>query len=88
MDIEFWGVSYMEVPDLFKGINIQRLINDIPERVNKFKDNADYKIYEVSSDGISYYVVAAGCRVGKNNWVNENRILNSDLEYDEILATL
>ena len=55
IDIEFWGVAYLDLPDMFKW---------------------------------AYYIVASGCKVGKNNWLNENRVLNPSLEYDEIFATL
>jgi hypothetical protein len=88
IDIEFWGIAYMELPNLFKGIKVRRLANSISQNIDKFKSDAGYSVFEITTDDAQYYVVAAGCRVGKNNWLDENRVLNPSLEYDEIIVTL
>jgi hypothetical protein len=86
IDIEFWGVGYLELSDKFNGISIQEIKEDKPEKFSKYSESLGYKVFEVRSNGINSYIVAAGCRVGGNNWENENRILNPDLEYNEIFA--
>lgn len=88
IDIEFWGIAYMELPNLFRGIKIQKLVDSIPQKLDKFKSDVGYNVFQITTDDAHYYVVAAGCKVGKNNWLNENRVLNPSLEYDEIVVTL
>lgn len=45
------------------------------------------KIFEINSGEKKYYIVAANYRIGKNYWINEDRIKDMNLEYDEILFT-
>jgi hypothetical protein len=85
IDIEFWGVTYLDLPDLFNGIKIRKMEDNIPQKFDKFKNGCE--VFEISTDNNNHYIVASGCIVGKNNWINENRILNPYLEYDEIIAT-
>lgn len=87
VDIEFWGVAYLELPDILKGITVKEIIENIPEKFHKYSTSLGYKVFEIKSESNFFYVVAAGYRVGKNNWDNEDRILNPNLEYDEIIAT-
>lgn len=88
IDIEFWGIAYIELPNLFRGIKIRKLVDSIPQKIDKFKSDFGYNVFQITTDDANYYVVAAGCKVGKNNWLNENRVLNPSLEYDEIVITL
>ncbi len=48
IDIEFWGTQYMELPSLFKGIQIQMYEGDIPDNLQKFKVDIDNKIWHLS----------------------------------------
>jgi len=86
MDIEFWGVGYLELPDTLKGIIIKEIMESIPEKFRKYSNSLGYKVFEIKSEGSLFYVVAGGCRIGKNNWDSDNRISNPNLEYDEIVA--
>lgn len=85
IDIEFWGVGYIELPDLLEGISIVEITEDIPQKLHKYLTSG-YKSFEVLSKGVRYYVVAAGCVVGKNNWIDTSRIFNPMLKYSEVLA--
>lgn len=86
IDIEFWGVGYIDLPDILNGVNIYEKTENIPEKYIKYSKSLGFKLFEISSEGKKFYVAAAGYRVGKNNWESENRILNPNLEYDEIIA--
>ena len=88
VDVEFWGVSYLDLPDILRGVKIKELKQDVPGRLEKYLIYKGTRIFELESEEHLFYVVAGGCRVGKNNWVNEDRISNPDLEYDEIVALL
>jgi hypothetical protein len=87
IDIEFWGVAYLDLPDMLKGIIIKEIQENIPEKFHKYSNSLGYRVFEIKSEGGVFYVVATGYRVGKNNWDREDRILNPNLEYDEIVAT-
>jgi len=86
IDIEFWGVAYLELPDMLNGLKIQKLDSNIPNKFNKYTKKIGCDIFEILSENNLYYVVAVGCRVGKNNWLSENRVINPNLDYEEILA--
>jgi hypothetical protein len=86
IDIELVGVGYIDLPAILHGIEINELRSNIPEKFSKFSASLGYRVFEIKSDK-TYFIVAANYLVGKNNWINEDRILNPTLEYDEILAT-
>jgi len=86
IDIEFSAVAYLDIPTLLHGVEIKELTDAIPEKLRHFKSDLGYKIFEVKSDKKVYYIVAGSYRVGKNTWVNEDRVLNMNLEYDSILG--
>jgi hypothetical protein len=86
IDIEFVGVDYLDLPSILRGIEINELKENIPEKFNHYSILKGYKVFEIKSDK-TYFIVAANYLVGKNNWVNEDRMLNPTLEYDEILTT-
>ncbi|HRI58581.1 MAG TPA: hypothetical protein PK228_02625 [Saprospiraceae bacterium] len=87
VDLEFWDVVYSQFPSNFYGISLQLEEQDSSEHLEKFVDS-DHKIFVISSEGVQYYIVAAGCVVGKSQWINEHRISNFYLKYDEILLSL
>ena len=85
IDVEFWGVSYLNIPDLFEGITIRRNVDTAPQSVLKHCQ-IGHIVFEIASNkGEHYFIVAAGCRVGKNKWELEDRISNPNLEYDQLL---
>jgi hypothetical protein len=90
IDIEFTSVFYLDIPNHLNGISISEITDEIPDKIpNKIKPYASSsgtKIFEIKSDGVCFYVIAGGFMVGKNYWVSEDKILNMDLEYDEVLA--
>lgn len=88
IDIEFWGVIYLELAAIFEEINIQKIEENVPERFKEYRNKSGCKIFELRSKQSIYYIIASGCRVGKHTWQNENRILNPYLEYEEIIASM
>jgi hypothetical protein len=86
IDIEFVGVDYLDMPAILQGISIEELKENIPEKFSQYQNSLGHRVFEIKSKN-NYYIVAASYQVGKNNWLNEDRILNPYLEYDEILAT-
>lgn len=81
IDIEFSAVMYMDIPSLFNGMEIKEEKNIT---IDKFKKKG-FKLFEIKSNGTIYYILAGGYRIGKNQWISEDRILNMLLEYDEII---
>jgi hypothetical protein len=86
IDIEFWGVCYLDLPNILRGVTIEEIQDNVPEKFSKYSSSLGYKVFKIKSKGSIFYVLAAGYRVGKNNWGNEDRISNPNLEYDEIVA--
>lgn len=86
IDIEFWGVSYLDIPDMLTGVYIKEVKEKIPVKFKKYTGSEGCKLFEIQSGSNIFYIVAAGFRVGKNNWDNENRVVNPNLEYDELIA--
>jgi hypothetical protein len=86
IDIEFSAVAYLDLPNILKGIEIKELAGRIPEKLTHFKDDLGFKIFEIKSENNKFYVVAGNYRIGKNKWLNEDRTVNFNLEYDEIIA--
>ena len=86
IDVEFWGVGFLDLPDMLSGIIIKEIRSNIPEKFNYYSSSLGYKAFEIQSKGQSFYIIAAGCRIGRNRWGIENRVSNPMLEYDEILA--
>jgi hypothetical protein len=84
IDIEFWGIDYLDLPTIFRGISIEiDTFNDCPKLLIH-KSNGS-KVFKIISEQAICYVVAAGCVVGKSNWMNEDRLDNFSLNYDEVL---
>ena len=85
IDIEFGGVAYLDLPDIFQGILLREVTADRPEKFNKYLASSGYKVFEIKSEGESYYIVAGSYKIGKCKWLTENRVSSPTLEYDEIL---
>lgn len=87
IDIEFSAVAYLDIPSVMNGIYIHQIECNIPEKLQYYKNELNYKVFEINSDGKLYYIVAGSYRIGKSAWDLEDRIQNMYLEYDEIIAT-
>jgi hypothetical protein len=86
IDIEFSWVGYLDLPRKLSGVSIEELKENIPEKFSQYTASLGYRVFKINSDK-TYYIVAGNYVVGKNNWLNEDRILNAYLDYDEIIAT-
>lgn len=87
IDIEFWGVLYMDIPASFDSIEITEIKKDIPSRLSHYQNLKGVKFFQIVSNDNAYNIVAGGCRVAKSKWLTENRVLQPELEYDEILLS-
>jgi hypothetical protein len=91
IDLEFWAVSYINIPSDILGISIREITAEaLPKEINKELLIFDMKIFELKSGESKYYIIAGGLLIGKNKWINNDRIFNSDLnlEYDEIIFSI
>lgn len=86
IDIEFNGVSYINLPSDLYGLTLRQVISEVPQSLLSFV-KFERKVFEISSNKAIYYVVAHSYLVGKNNWLTEDRLTNFGLHHDEILAT-
>ena len=86
IDIEFAGVEYLDMPITLQGITIEELKENLPEKFTKYQNSIRYRVFRIESD-TNYYIVAANYLVGRDNWIGEDRMINSSLIYDKILAT-
>jgi hypothetical protein len=86
IDIEFAGVDYLDLPMILNGISIEELKENLPEKFSRYQDPLHYRVFQIKSD-TNYYVVAANYLVGKNKWIDKDRMIDPFLKYDEILAT-
>ncbi|MNI10945.1 hypothetical protein D3C73_640740 [compost metagenome] len=86
IDIEFSAVVYVDLPTILNGIVIIELLDNIPEKFQDFKLKFGHKIFEIKSSGNSYYIVAGNYRIGKNTWLNKDRIIDMNLEHDSIIG--
>jgi hypothetical protein len=88
VDIEFWAVSYIELPDSLEGLELGLVTNGIPDRLSELL-KYDLKLFELKTKHRTGYVIAGGCVVGKSTWDhNKGRFENFKLDYPEILVTL
>lgn len=88
IDLEFWAVSYINIPSDILGINIREIKEEVlPKEINRELLRFDMKIFELKSEESNYYIIAGGILIGKNKWINQDRIFNygSNLKHDEIL---
>ncbi len=90
IDLEFWSVSYINTPTYLYEITIKEITQkELPADIDKELLKYNMKIFELESTGRKYYIFAGGLLVGKNSWINQDRIFdyNLNLEQDEILAS-
>jgi len=87
IDVEFNGVGYLDLPVILENIAIREIKKNVPDKFIMFKPSLGFKVFEIVTNDNIFYVVAGNYQVGKNNWLNENRIYDPMLEYDEILAS-
>lgn len=88
IDLEFWAVSYMNIPTDLLGIIITEItVEELPIKIDKELLMFDMRIFELESEGFKYHIIAGGLLIGKNKWINRDRIFNSDsnLEHDKII---
>ncbi len=86
IDVEFWGVGYLDLPDILNGAYIKEVKENIPEKFTIYSSSRGFKIFEIKSEGNLFYIAAAGYIAGKNSW-DSDRVLNPNLEYNEIIAS-
>ena len=84
LDIEFWGVTYLDIPVNYDGISV-RIKQDDKSKFNKYLSYEGDNIFEIETNGTLYHIVASGCIVGKSTWINQDRIQNLFLKYDEVV---
>ena|SRR5689334_18174303 len=84
IDIEFAGVEYLDVPTTLQGISIEELTENLPEKFSKYQGSLRHRVFQIRSEA-NYYIVAANYLVGKNT-SEEDKMINSFLKYDKILA--
>ena len=88
LDIEFWGVLHINIPVSFNGLSIIHNKEYDTEELKKLSKNEDLKYFELYDGNNKYFIIAAGCIVGKSNWDRENRLSNPELEYEEIILQM
>jgi hypothetical protein len=87
IDIEFSSVEYLDIPNIFNGLTITELTERIPSKFDHYKNNLNFRVFEIKSNQNLFYIVAGSYVIGKNRWISEDRVSNMSLEYDEIIAT-
>lgn len=87
IDLEFWAVSYINIPTDLYEISIKEITEkELPKEIDRNLLMFDMKIFELQSKEHKYYIFAGGLLIGKNKWENQNRIFDSsNLEHDEII---
>ncbi|MCX8531933.1 hypothetical protein [Chryseobacterium luquanense] len=88
IDLEFWEVSYINLPSDFLGLCIREITEEsLPKKISRDFLRFDMKIFELKSQKSTYYIIAGGLLVGENKWINQDRIFNysCNLKHDKIL---
>ncbi len=88
IDLEFWAVNYINIPTILNNIIIKEItVKEIPTEINKNLLKFDMKIFELESEEKKYYIIAGGFLIGKNKWIDQDRILDSNLnlEHEEVI---
>ena len=91
IDIEFWAVTYINIPALLSSISIRQISdNRLPQYINRRFLIHNEKIFEIQSGEEKYYIIAGGLLIGTNRWEKEDRIFNYDLnlEHDEVVISV
>lgn len=88
IDIEFWDVTYLNIPCELSGLEIKEVhYKTFPFPINPEILEFDRKVFEIKSDSRKYYIIAYGILIGQNNWIGFDRIFSNrlNLEHDKIL---
>ncbi len=89
LDIEFWAVTFIDIPVFLKSIKIREINEqDLPNHITRELCKYNQKIFEIEEDK-KYYIIAGGLLVGSNKWVNRDRIFNHDMNliHDIVILT-
>ncbi|GAA4321083.1 hypothetical protein GCM10023184_06630 [Flaviaesturariibacter amylovorans] len=85
VEIEFYGVKYIDLPVIMHGVTIDELRSNVPRKFSEHSIGGRYKVFELQNESNSY-LVASSCIIGKHNWGDEcDRISNPSLVFDEII---
>jgi hypothetical protein len=90
IDIEFWAVSFIDIPTLLTNIKIIEISEEfLPYNIDRELCKYNQKVFKLQDTDKTYYIIAGGLLVGINNWENEDRIFNYDLnlKHDKVLVT-
>lgn len=88
IDLEFWAVSYMNIPTDLLSLSIKEIAaEELPQKINTELLMFDMRIFELESKESKYYIIAGGVLIGENKWENQDRIFSydSNLKYDKII---
>jgi hypothetical protein len=86
IDIEFASVANIDIHNAFVISSIIQFTNNSPSKFEKHTIALGYKLFQINSNQNKYFIIASSDRALKDRWLNEDRILNTTLEYDEIFA--
>ena len=81
VDIEFSGVNYMDIPSVFKHLNIEKIDGDMPSKFSQ-EIRQGTKLYCLNN---SFYILASSCIIGESTWSIEDRIHDMSLKYQKEL---
>jgi hypothetical protein len=88
IDLEFWAVSYINLPSTILGVNIREIVAEqLPKEINRELLIYDMKIFELESAKSKYFVIAGGHLIVENKSINQDRIANYNLnlEHEKII---
>lgn len=91
IDMEFWDVSYIGIPNSLEKIKIRVIHqNLLPQHIDKNLCKFDRKIFEIDTEDHRYYIIAGGLLIGVNRWEKEDRIFDYhlNLEHEKIIVTV
>lgn len=90
IDVEFWTVTFINIPTSLVGIKIIEISEELlPKSIDRELCKYNQKIFELQDGDKKYHIIAGGLLVGVNRWENEDRIFNYDLnlEHDEVIIS-
>jgi hypothetical protein len=86
IDVEFWEVEYINLPDSFVGLELTIAANG-HEKFSELGFNG--RVFQLKCGSNVHYVVAAGCTVGESDWdYDKSRLMDLNLSYKQVLASL
>lgn len=89
IDMEFWDVSYIGIPNSLENIKIKIISQDLlPPHIDKNLCKFNRKIFEIYTENHTYYIIAGGLLIGVNRWEKEDRIFDNhlNLQHEKILV--